>query len=107
MKTLLLVAGSRAGSDFFQSLLDGHSQILQFPGTLQTSKKLSKILSLENPNDISTYFIKKYLHFLQSRKSIAAVSCREACGRRGAARDDPSGPTHALLIIFLAKNTSG
>jgi len=32
MKTLLLVAGSRAGADFFQSLLDGHSQILQLPG---------------------------------------------------------------------------
>ena len=30
MKILLLVAGGRAGSDFFQSLLDNHSQILQF-----------------------------------------------------------------------------
>jgi len=35
MKTLLLVAGSRSGSDFFQSLLDGHPQVLQFPGTIK------------------------------------------------------------------------
>ena len=32
MKILLLVAGSRGGSEFFQSLLDGHSQILMAPG---------------------------------------------------------------------------
>ena len=32
MKILLLEAGGRGGSDFFQALLDGHSQILNFPG---------------------------------------------------------------------------
>ena len=29
MRILLLVAGGRAGSDFFHSLLDGHSNILK------------------------------------------------------------------------------
>jgi|TARA_B110000971_G_C19723206_1_gene369559 hypothetical protein len=40
MKTLFLVAGSRAGIDLFQILLNGHPQILQFPGTIHTTKKL-------------------------------------------------------------------
>ena len=35
MKTLLLVAGGRGGSDFFRSLFDGHSQVLTFPGYLR------------------------------------------------------------------------
>ena len=32
LKKVLLVATGRTGSDFFQSLLDSHPQILQFPG---------------------------------------------------------------------------
>ena len=58
MKILLLVSGGRGGSDFFQSLLDGHPQVLQFPGTIKTNKKLIKILSSENPNNIC----KSYFH---------------------------------------------
>ena len=32
LKKVLLVATGRTGSDFFQSLLDSHPEILQFPG---------------------------------------------------------------------------
>jgi len=32
LKVVTLVTTGRTGSDFFQSLLDGHSQIVQFPG---------------------------------------------------------------------------
>ena len=32
MKIVVLIAGGRTGSDFFQSLLDGHPEISQFPG---------------------------------------------------------------------------
>lgn len=67
MKTLLLVAGSRSGSDFFQSLLDGHPEVLQFPGTIRTNKKLIEILSSHDPLTISSYFIKNYIHFFDSR----------------------------------------
>mgnify|MGYP006141019913 CR=1 FL=1 len=45
MKLVLLTAGSRAGSDFFHSLLDGHTQILQFPGHLRVNKNLVSILN--------------------------------------------------------------
>ena len=38
MQVLLLVAGGRAGSDLFHSLLDEHSQILQFPGKLRIDR---------------------------------------------------------------------
>ena len=43
MKILLLAPGSRSGSDFFHSLLDGHSQILQFPGVLITDNNFNEL----------------------------------------------------------------
>ena len=48
MRLILLTAGGRAGSDFFHSLLDGHSQILQFPGTFRVDNKLKLILKTED-----------------------------------------------------------
>ena len=67
MKTIFLVAGCRAGTEFFQSLLDGHKEILQFPGVIQTNKELIKILSLKNSEEISSNFIRIYKHFFDSR----------------------------------------
>ena len=67
MKILLLVAGGRAGSDFFQSLLDNHSQILQFPGLLK-AYNLEKIINSKSKNIIATNFIKTYPHFFNSKK---------------------------------------
>jgi len=80
MKTLLLVAGARSGSDFFQSLLDGHSEVLQFPGTITTDEALIKILSLSNPNDISSNFIKNYIHFFDSRSEYGKVERYDRLG---------------------------
>ena len=48
MKLILLTAGGRAGSDFFHSLLDGHPEILQFPGYLRVDNNLKLILKTEN-----------------------------------------------------------
>ena len=67
MKFILTVAGSRAGLEFFHSLLDGHSQILQFPGVLRGNIKLKELLHLENPDEISQKFISDYKHFFDSR----------------------------------------
>ena len=67
MKTIFLVAGSRAGIEFFQSLLEDHPQILQFPGVIQTNKKFIDIVSHENHSDISSNFIKHFPHFFDSR----------------------------------------
>ena len=60
MKILLLVAGSRSGSDFFQSLLDGHSQILQFPGPFLTDNNFNEMLNLKDLNKIPEKFINLY-----------------------------------------------
>ena len=60
MKILLLVAGSRSSSDFFQSLLDGHSQILQFPGKLLTDNNFNEMLNLKDLNKIPEKFINLY-----------------------------------------------
>ena len=67
MKVVLLVAGGRAGSDFFHSLIDDHQEILQLPGYLKIDDNLSNILSKKFPNDISKEFIKSYPVFFDSR----------------------------------------
>lgn len=66
MKTLLLVAGSRAGADFFQSLLDGHSQILQLPGYLRVDR-LHLVFKETNPIEIAKKFIILNPEFFDSR----------------------------------------
>ena len=66
MKILLLVTGGRGGSDFFQGLLDSHSKILQFPGLLY-HENLFKILSLQNPYEITKEFINTFPNFFNSK----------------------------------------
>ena len=66
MKILLLVAGGRAGSDFFHSLLDSHTQIFQFPGYLKANN-LEKIINSESKKKIAINFIKEYPHFFNSK----------------------------------------
>ena len=67
MKILLLVAGSRSGSEFFQSFLDGHSQILQFPGRLLTDNNFNEMLNLIDLNKIPEKFINLYPNFFNSK----------------------------------------
>jgi hypothetical protein len=67
MKTLLLVAGGRGGSDFFRSLFDGHSQVLTFPGYLRINKDFQEMLNLKFPDQISKRFISLYPNFFNSK----------------------------------------
>ena len=67
MKVLLLVAGGRAGSDLFHSLLDEHSQILQFPGRLKITRDFLDLTNLKNYHEIPVRFIKLYPHFFNSK----------------------------------------
>ena len=67
MKTLLLVAGGRGGSDFFQGILDGHSQILQFPGYVRFNKDFKEMINLNLPDQISKRFITLYPHYFNSK----------------------------------------
>ena len=67
MKVLLLVAGGRAGSDLFHSLLDEHSQILQFPGILEINKNFLDLINLKNYHEIPVRFIKHYPLFFNSK----------------------------------------
>ena len=60
MKVLLLVAGGRAGSDLFHSLLDEHSQILQFPGKLKITRDFLDMINLKNYHEIPVRFIKLF-----------------------------------------------
>lgn len=67
MKILLLEAGGRGGSDFFQALLDGHTQILSFPGYLRIDKEFKDMLFLKNFKDIPKKFIKIYPEYFNSK----------------------------------------
>ena len=67
MKIVLLAAGGRAGADFFHSLLDGHSQILQFPGYLRIDKKFKCLFDLHEHKEIPQKFIKSHPEFFDSK----------------------------------------
>ena len=67
MKVLLLAAGGRAGSDLFHSLLDEHSQILQFPGMLEINRDFLDLINLKNYHEIPVKFIKLYPFFFNSK----------------------------------------
>ena len=64
MRLILLTAGGRAGSDFFHSLLDGHSQILQFPGTFRVDNKLKINFKTEDLKKKQNYLYSFILNFL-------------------------------------------
>ena len=57
LKIAIIVAGPRAGSGFFQSLLDGHSQILQFAGHWSFQSFWEKAVCKTNLSDLSNEFI--------------------------------------------------
>ena len=70
MKTLFLVAGGRGGSDFFQGLLDGHSQILSFPLYLRIDKKFIEMIELNDSKKLAKQFIKLFPEFFNSKINI-------------------------------------
>ena len=69
MKFLILIGGGRAGIDLFQSLLDNHPQISQFPGVFNWHDFYSKIKNSNKPEQIYKEFIKRYSMFFDSRKN--------------------------------------
>ena len=69
MKVIVLAAGSRAGLELFQSLLDGHSQVLQLPGIIYVNEDLIRILSIKSKKNLAKEFIKNYPNFFDSRKT--------------------------------------
>ena len=80
MKIVLLVAGSRSGSDFFQSLLDGHDEICQFPGLIQYNNHFKKIFQINNLKQIALNFVSQYSHFFNSKN--AALERHNKLGKK-------------------------
>ena len=71
MKIVLLVTGGRTGSDLFQSLLDTHSQILQFPGTFYYYLFYNNIKSFINDyTKIANYFVNTYPSYFNSKLNL-------------------------------------
>ncbi len=71
MKLLALITGGRAGSDFFLSLLDGHSQIMQFPGVFLFDDFYEQIKNEKNSDIIAQSFIRFEPFFFNSNKNFA------------------------------------
>jgi hypothetical protein len=67
VRLILLTAGGRAGADFFHSLIDGHPEILQFPGYLRIDSKFKILLKKKNLNDKAELFSNLYPEFFNSK----------------------------------------
>jgi hypothetical protein len=68
----VLMTTGRTGSDFFQSLLDSHSQVMTFNGVLQFQNFWAGSLTAQytgtvNISDIADEFIGQYMHRLKSK----------------------------------------
>lgn len=69
MKAIVLVTGSRGGSDFFQGLLDNHNEILQIPGVLRINTNFFEIFNSQNSAEIAEKFIRFVPLIFDSRKN--------------------------------------
>ena len=74
MKVLLLVTGGRGGSDFFQGLLDGHQEIIQFPGILRPNKKFKEIFLEKKSTTIAHKFLNYAPNFFDSSQVMIKFS---------------------------------
>ena len=71
MKLIILLAGmTRSGVDFFQSLLDRHTEIAQLPGFFYVDDFLKKIINIKKPEEIAKIFVESYEEYFDSRLSI-------------------------------------
>ncbi len=68
LKQVLLVTTGRTGSDFFQSLLDGHEEILQITGIFFFHKFWESAVCKENLNDLIHEFIWHTQHSIHIAK---------------------------------------
>ena len=70
MKIIALIAGGRAGTDLFQSLLDQHPEISQFPGAFYFDEFIKKIKDEKNLAVIAKSLVKNYKHFFDSKDNF-------------------------------------
>ena len=67
MKVLVLIGGGRSGIDLFQSLLDSHEEVLQFPDHFHFDEFWQEIKDTRDFEKIYETFIKRYKKFFDSR----------------------------------------
>jgi len=67
MKIIFLISGGRNGSLFFQSVLDGHPDILQLPGIFYLDEFLVAINKTMGVSKAGEIFVEMYPEFFDSR----------------------------------------
>ena len=71
MKIIAIVAAMpRGGVDFFQSLLDNHSEISQFPGPFYFDEFWPKLKNEKKIDNIGRIFVNDYKHFFDSKLNL-------------------------------------
>ena len=70
IKYIILITNGRSGSEFFQSLLDGHSEITSFPGIFNLEEFYKYTLNASSSSEIVNYFIKKYNFYFKSKLNL-------------------------------------
>ena len=77
MKVIVLMAGSRAGLEFFQSLLDSHEEVLQLPGILYIDANLIKILSIKSKESLAkkNLLINTQIFLTQENQILRDIIC--------------------------------
>jgi hypothetical protein len=85
LKVVVILTTPRAGSDFFQSLLDGHPQVLQIPGQFQFYPFWENALCKESLPDLIGEFLWHRRHVGKFRSRYEK---EERWDRLGDARDE-------------------
>ena len=70
MKIFCIIGFGRAGIDFFQSLLDNHPNISQFPGYFFYDIFWEEVKFQKNSKIIADHFIKNHERFFDSKKYL-------------------------------------
>ena len=97
---VMIVSGGRNGSLFFQSLLDGHPQILQLPGIFQLDDFLNALEECEE-SSAGELFVQMYPEFFDSRRNT-----RDRMGQLGKDKDQyfsvsPTKSIFSFSAFFL------
>ena len=70
VRLVVLISGGRTGSLFFQSLLDGHPEVLQLPGPLFFDEFWEATEASMNTHEVAELFVRHFEEYFDSRLGL-------------------------------------